>query len=145
MNNFEQRFLAARDGDLSPHESWRRRKVNDVPMRFEVDMLKMLESLTLSDYQEQLLAAAESKATVAWFTVRFLSNFDDAIKLWSGHIKEYHEPMKHVLGQVAAVWNTGLVRMQTGLFHPDHKPPEDRSFLTLEQLSDAFGQIGYKR
>jgi|GEM_PF-3794264 len=145
MHMFEQRFLAARDGDLSPFDSWRRRNiVNGEHIRFEIGFVKPLECLCGDDYEELLLVAAESKATVAWLHARFSCEFEEAKEFWVRHTHEYHAPARHVLGQTAAVWREGGVSIQVALFRPDHKPLEDRRYATIEQVAGMMSQLGYK-
>ena len=145
MNTFVQRFLSARDGDLSPFDSWRRRKSAGVHTRFEVCFVKPLEALTDDDFEDVLLVAAESKAQIAWAYARFSCASDDAVRIGSRLQWGYYTQLRTIIGPGGVVHHPGYAGFQVPLFHLSHKPLEDHKYATLEQVAQMFAERGFKQ
>jgi len=91
--DFARRFLAARDKDFSPHESWRQRRGNYPNNEVALWFVQPLEYLGQTDFESILLAAAESGALTLDARFRYSCPGRDAPLLMLRYLEAYLLPL----------------------------------------------------
>lgn len=143
-DDFAWRFLAARDKDLSPHQSWRKKGGDYFTNELSLWFVRPLEYLEEADWQSALLCGAESGALSLRLHFRHACDEATALELVLLYQEAYLAPLmkRGVLG--ALFGSTLFVAMQ--LYSRNDTPPEGRpKLLTHEEFERKLKPYGAER
>jgi hypothetical protein len=143
---FLRRFLAARDGGLSPFDSWRKKELDGIEKRMEFCFVKNWEYLGQADWEGALLSAAESGCRYATFNFRSGVSVSDSINLMRRYLEAYLMPYGGIaLGGASAMFPANGGWISVPLFCLNQIPPESRRVALASEVHQMLEDNGCRQ
>jgi hypothetical protein len=146
MDTFSKRFLHARDGDLTPQESYCTRIAHPhfAPTYF-LGLVRPLEMIEQEDIAEALIVAALSPCRNLTLQFRILSGelYIESIERSIMLMEEWH--MSRLIGHISALkWDDLRGEFFISLYNPKDLPPEHQQLITIGGLLKLLAKFGYE-